>query len=114
MKTLIVGLIAGAMLAGGVAYATIPDSGDVIHGCYKQSNGQLRVVESASDCVVSELPIAWNIQGPKGDTGSAGPQGPKGDKGEKGDTGAAGPQGPKGDKGDPGAPGMQGAKGDPG
>src|SRR5690242_6987338 len=27
------------LAAGGVAYATIPDAGGVIHGCYKNSNG---------------------------------------------------------------------------
>jgi hypothetical protein len=38
------GLIA---LAGGIAYATIPDSVGVIHGCYG-TNGQLRVIDPSN------------------------------------------------------------------
>lgn len=95
----------------------------MIEGCYKAKNGQLRLVDSASqskhhsDCRPSELSISWNQQGPPG---VQGPPGPKGDKGDPGIQGPPGPPGPKGDKGDrgiqgpPGPPGPKGDKGDTG
>jgi hypothetical protein len=46
--------------AGGVAFATIPDSGGTIHACYQQRNGDLRVVESASECRNQERPLQWS------------------------------------------------------
>jgi hypothetical protein len=98
----------------------------VINGCYKSQNGQLRLIDPATDhCLPSEKSISWSqagpqgppgptgptgprgptgAQGPKGDTGAtgpAGPQGPTGPQGPAGPTGPTGPQGPKGDKGDP-------------
>src|SRR5438552_10616480 len=105
-------LIAGGLLAigGGLAYANIPDGGNVIHGCYQKNSGALRVIdtEKGQSCAASEAALPWN------QTGIQGPQGPKGDKGDTGATGAQGPQGPKGDKGDTGATGAQGPKGDTG
>ena len=42
-------LLAGAALAvGATAYASIPDSGGVIHGCYLSGIGALRLVFNAS------------------------------------------------------------------
>ena len=79
-------VLAGLALAGGVAYATIPDSGGVIHGCYKTQNGQLRVVPAGESCLSSEQAIQWNQGGPTG------PQGPPGDKGPVGDKGTGGRQ----------------------
>jgi Collagen triple helix repeat (20 copies) len=107
----LVGGVVGAALAGGVAYAAIPDSGGVIHGCYQKNVGNLRVIDpSAGDnCRPSEVPIDWSQtgpagpQGPKGDTGATGPHG------HKGDTGPAGPQGPKGDTGATGPQGPAGS-----
>ncbi len=118
--------VAALVLAlGGVAWATIPDSGGVIHGCYSKAIGRLRVIDpsTSAHCTALESPIQWNQTGPqgpqglKGDTGATGPQGLKGDTGAtgpqglKGDTGATGPQGLKGDTG---ATGPQGLKGDTG
>jgi len=123
-----VGAVIGAVLAGGAAFAAIPDSTGVINGCYQKNVGNLRVIDpSAGDnCRLSEVPISWSQtgpqgpQGPKGDTGATGPQGPKGDtgatgpQGPKGDTGATGPQGPKGDTGATGPQGPAGPQGPPG
>ena len=39
----------GALAAGAVGYAAIPDSGGVIHGCYQKVNGQLRVIDHDQD-----------------------------------------------------------------
>jgi hypothetical protein len=74
--------IAGALLlAGGIAYATIPDSNGVIHACYKSSQGTLRLIDPGKSqaCLDSETAVNWSqtgpqgIQGPKGDTGPTGP-----------------------------------------
>jgi hypothetical protein len=70
-------------VAGGVTYAVADiGGGGVINGCYKSQNGQLRLIDPASDsCLPSETAISW------GQTGTQGPPGPKGDKGDKGDPG---------------------------
>ena len=67
------GAIVGAFAAGGIAYAAIPDQGGVFHACYKKTGGQLRLVNSASDCNSSETATQWNQTGP---SGQSGPQGP--------------------------------------
>ena len=105
------------MLAGGVAYASIPDPGGVIHGCYspsgsKQTNGaQLNILDSASaSCNGSQKEITWNQTGPPGPPGPAGAAGTPGKDGKDGvdgkdgATGASGPTGPTGPTG-PAGPG---------
>jgi hypothetical protein len=76
-------------IAGGVTYAVADiGGGGVINGCYKSQNGQLRLIDPATDsCNPSETPISW---------GQTGTQGPKGDKGDPGPQGPTGPQGPPG------------------
>lgn len=61
---------------GGGAIAAIPDSGGVIHACYK-SNGDLRVVDSSSGktCKANETALDWNQRGPKGEPGPQAPPG---------------------------------------
>jgi hypothetical protein len=83
-------------IAGGVAYAAIPDGG-VIQGCY-DTGGNLKVV-SGPPCPKGYTSLQWNQQGPKGDKGDTGPQGPAGPQGPQGAQGQQGPQGPKGDTG---------------
>ena len=75
-------------IAGGVTYAVAEiGGGGVINGCYKSVNGQLRLIDPATDsCHPSETPISWS---------KTGPQGPKGDKG---DQGPPGPPNPNADK----------------
>lgn len=98
-----------AVVAASAAFATIPDAGGVIHGCFAKSGGTLRVIDATvTNCKATEMSLDWNQSGPQG---LPGPQGPKGDTGAKGDTG---PQGPKGDTGATGAQGEKGDKGDPG
>ena len=56
-----------------------------VNGCYKSQNGQLRLIDPATDsCHPSETAISW---------GQTGTQGPKGDKGDKGDPGSPDRQG---------------------
>ncbi len=81
--------VATMLAAGGVAYATIPDSNSVIHSCYTTKGGSLRVIDpgAGESCNLKESPLDWNAQGPTGPTGPAGPQGPKGDQGSAGISG---------------------------
>lgn len=82
--------VAGLTLAGGLAWASIPDAG-VIHGCYKNVSGDLRVVDSAtSSCKNNETSLVWNQAGTPGPQGPAGPQGPQGPEGPQGPPGPAG------------------------
>jgi hypothetical protein len=84
-------------VAGGVAYATIPDSNGVIYGCLHDNSGHLRVIDTDSDsCRHHESPLDWNRTGPQGDPGPQGDRGPQGDPGPQGDLGPPGPQGPQG------------------
>src|SRR5262245_54000213 len=62
-----VGALAVAV-AGGVAYATIPDSGGVIHACYVNRAGNLRVIdtETGAACRPDETPLSWPRAGSAG------------------------------------------------
>ena len=64
------GALAASALAGGVAWAAIPDSGGVIQGCYN-NGGNLKVV-SELPCPKGWTSLQWNQEGPKGDPGTAG------------------------------------------
>jgi collagen triple helix repeat protein len=115
-RTSLLAVIAFAITAGGVAYATIPGSNGTINGCYEKRTGILRVIDTntGAKCTSYETPINWNQQGQKGPTGPAGAQGLKGDAGAPGDrgpTGAAGVQGENGAAGPQGAMGATGAAG---
>ncbi len=81
--------LAGACVAAGIAYASVPDSDGVIHGCYAK-DGSLRVVDTdaSQSCDKKETSLTWNQTGP------AGPVGATGATGETGATGPAGPPGP--------------------
>ena len=66
-------VVSSAAIGGGIAYAAIPDASGVIHGCYKNQNGQLRVIDpAASHCRHSETAISWNQTGPPGPPGISG------------------------------------------
>ena len=71
--------IVGALLVvGGIAYATIPDGGGVIHACYQKNQGALRVIDTdkAQTCASSESPLIWSQTGQQGQQGPPGPTGP--------------------------------------
>ena len=70
---------ATAAMAGGIAYAAIPDSSGVIHGCYNPNgadspNGTtLSIVNSdTSSCRNNQTAITWNQTGPQGLAGDDG------------------------------------------
>jgi hypothetical protein len=76
---LLIGTLVMAVSGIGVAVASIPDSGGVIHACYKKStHGEMHLVNSASDCNPSEKAIQWNQTGPAGPPGPPGPPGTPG------------------------------------
>lgn len=93
----------GTALIGGVAWATIPDSGGVIHACFDSKSGNLRVLDAPSHvCGKFETSIDWNqsgAPGPAGPAGANGANGPAGPVGPAGPTGAPGPTGPAGPTG---------------
>jgi len=103
--------VAGAVTisAAGIAGAAIPTN-NTIDACYTKSGGNLRVIDSsASQCKQNEAPLAWNVQGPKGDQGEVGPAGPTGPEGPSGPAGATGQAGPQGLTGQQGPAGPAGA-----
>jgi hypothetical protein len=85
------------LAAGGIAYAQIPDSSDIIHACYAKSGGALRVIDNTvTSCKSTETSLGWNQAGPTGPAGPAGLQGPAGPQGPQGPAGPTGPQGEPG------------------
>ncbi len=75
-KWLSLGVVALGAIAVSGALAAIPSANGVIHGCYKQFGGTLRVIDAdaAQKCTTKEKTLAWNAQGPKGDKGDPGPK----------------------------------------
>jgi hypothetical protein len=107
-------IAAVAALASGVAYATVPDAGGVIHACYNATanpSGSLRVIDTdkGAVCAKNERPLDFNQRGPQGPQGIQGVQGIQGETGATGATGATGSQGLKGDTGATGAAGVSDA-----
>jgi hypothetical protein len=88
---------ASLAVAGGIAYATIPDNGGTYHACMLNNVGTIRIIDPAlqsgsllQHCTKLETEIAFDQKGPQG------LQGIQGEKGDKGDPGAQGPQGDQG------------------
>jgi hypothetical protein len=98
-------LVAAAVVVGGAAVAMGTDEPEQIHACIKSTGGQLRVVEADQECLSSEQPLVWNVEGPQGEQGPVGPAGPQGEPGTDGAAGAPGPAGPAGPAGPPGPAG---------
>jgi len=80
-KSLVAGaVVALTLLAGGIAYASIPAANGVISGCYDKNGGTLRVIDAPGTTCNSakELPLTWNQTGPQGPQGAKGDTGPQG------------------------------------
>jgi hypothetical protein len=98
-------------VAGGVAYAAIPDAAGVYHGCVLK-NGTLRIIDPDTDqCKANERAITFNQTGQKGDPGSPGAPGQPGADGTNGTNGTDGTNGTNGAPGQPGADGKDGTNG---
>lgn len=94
------------------AWAVIPDSAGVIHGCRNTLTKALTVIDSPSQsCGLGTTALSWNQQGPQGPSGIAGPTGAVGIPGPSGPVGATGSSGPTGPKGDTGVAGPTGSNG---
>jgi hypothetical protein len=99
LRRILVIVSAAVVAAAGIAQLTQASvgSGGVIQGCYKTQNGQLRVIDPATQaCLPSETLISWSQTGPVGPQGPIGPQGPQGETGPQGEQGIQGPTGPRG------------------
>jgi hypothetical protein len=70
-----------AAIGGGVAYASIPGSGNVINGCRDIRTGALSVIDSTAKCPKGTTGLNWNQTGPAGPAGPTGPAGPPGPTG---------------------------------
>ncbi len=95
-KTPIASFVALALAVGTfAASATIPDSNGEIHGCFRKSDGRLRVIntEKGRVCRPKEKPLSWNEEGRRGPRGRQGLQGESGEQGEQGLQGMQGPPG---------------------
>ena len=120
VRLLAVGSVAVLVLAG-VAYATIPGSGNVYTACMLKSIGTVRLIDPSlpasnlmSHCTGFETQVTWNQtgqQGPPGSTGATGAQGPQGATGATGAQGSGGTAGPAGATGSAGPTGATGATG---
>lgn len=58
----------------------MPDPVGVIHGCFKRTDGSLRVIDTATGqtCLNGYTPLSWSQTGPQGPSGAPGPSGPPG------------------------------------
>ncbi len=81
--------IVSLIVGGGVAYAAhqiiSPDPvTHVIHACYNNSSGTIKLVDTGQLCHQNETAIQWNQTGAQGIPGPAGPTGPAGPSGLSG------------------------------
>ena len=92
MKSLVL-IIAGVLvMTGSVAFAAHINPNE-IHVCYKNNNGQMRLINDPANCLNSETSISWNQTGVQGPVGPAGVPGPVGPSGPQGPIGPVGPSG---------------------
>ncbi|MGD9956048.1 MAG: hypothetical protein AB7O74_00250 [Candidatus Nanopelagicales bacterium] len=122
-RALLVPLVAGGLLAAGIAVADAATSASSLVVCLKR--GAAMVAPTASGTcptgytrttvVGARGPAgatgATGARGPAGATGAAGARGPQGDPGLDGADGSIGPSGPEGAAGAAGADGAQGPAG---
>jgi hypothetical protein len=56
------GVTVVALMAGGIAWATIPAAGGLISGCYNKTTGALRVIDPSKGqaCAGTEAALNWN------------------------------------------------------
>jgi hypothetical protein len=103
MRRLLVALVVGCVVVLCAVGASAQTG--TISACAKKVDGAMRYVADVAECLPSEFPLEWNIQGEKGDTGPQGPIGPQGPTGPTGPTGDDGIDGQEGDEGPMGPPG---------
>ena len=69
-RRLVISVVALFVLAGGVAYATIPDAGNVYTGCVLKGIGTIRLIDTSlpssnllGHCTSLEKQVSWNHAG---------------------------------------------------
>ena len=82
-KVTLLAAISVSVIMGGLGsaavMAAIPDTNGVIHACWRNNSGALKIIDNATQtCAGNETAITWNQTGPAGPTG---PQGPAGGSG---------------------------------
>ena len=80
LRHLTVGIVVVALLAGG-GYAFATTRARVINACVNGRTRALTVPAANGRCGKGSTALAWNRQGPKGDTGAKGARGSSGDPG---------------------------------
>lgn len=67
----VAGIAVALLVVGGVAVASIPDASGVINGCRKNSDGSLRVIDTATTttCPTGWTRLNWSQTGPPGISG---------------------------------------------
>ena len=120
-RFLLLGGVGVLALAGGIAYASIPDSTGTFHACVLSNQGQVRTIDPSQGdlCKANQAAVSWSQTVPAGPTGATGAQGDRGhgcDRGDRacGSPGATGATGATGCDGSDGCrrrpePGNQGA-----
>jgi hypothetical protein len=86
-------------VAGGIAYASIPDATGVYHACMLKNIGTIRIIDldKQQHCVSAlETEITFNQKGQKGDQGLQGTPGQPGTNGQNGTNGSNGSNGAPG------------------
>ncbi|MBU6280410.1 MAG: hypothetical protein KGN78_14310 [Actinomycetales bacterium] len=109
IRELSIGVVVGAVLVGGISYATQPEAG-AVNACVDKVTGVLRLLGTRA-CTASETPMSWSVIGPRGASGPIGPRGPVGLTGAQGPSGQTGSQGPSGTRGAQGERGAIGPRG---
>jgi hypothetical protein len=72
---LIAALAAVIVLVAGTAYGVSQTQSPTLHACSAKSTGALRLVAPGSKCKSKEIPVFWNVQGPRGNNGTSGVSG---------------------------------------
>jgi hypothetical protein len=108
MKRVSVAPAVGCIVVLCAAGASAQINGGTISACAKKVNGEMRHVADVAECLPSEYPLEWHIEGPEGPQGDPGPQGLQGPPGFPGAPGADGAPGAPGQHGQDGAPGPPG------
>lgn len=62
-------ILAGILGVSAVAYASIPGPDGVIHGCRRNTDGSIRVIDSTATCPNGWTALNWNQTGPQGPVG---------------------------------------------
>jgi hypothetical protein len=68
----VLAIVAALLVGGGIAYASIPGPDGVIHGCRKNTDGSLRVIDSTATCPNGWTALNWSQTGPQGPPGISG------------------------------------------